>query len=94
MSENRRRAARRTTGDGFAAEIARLFDLFAANEGLERFGDREDQDFRGIVSHRSQGQTGQTRAVIDLALEKSVVGRGKRHQNDFEVDAFVFGETR
>src|SRR4030095_11921259 len=53
----------------------------------------KDQDLRGIISRRGQGQTRQTRAVVNLPLEESIVGSRKRHQNDFEVDAFVFVKT-
>src|SRR5262249_2261277 len=93
ISKNRRGAARGAAGDLLASDIARLLDLFSDDERLERLGEGKDHYLGGIVSHRSKGQARQPRAVIDLVFEEGVVGRRKRHQDNFELDAFVLVET-
>ena len=42
IGEDRRRTAGRAAGDFFSFQIAWLFDLLAADEGLQRFGDGEN----------------------------------------------------
>ena len=39
------------------------------------------------------GESRESRAIVDLTFEECVVGRAEGHENDFEIDAFVFEKS-